>query len=138
MQFDSNAPQWARDLYLQVMLDNGVESPPPLRWRRSKTHRLSSGSTAYNGSRVVVTAGKDRRDQRLVLLHESAHVLTIEDRAHSERFWITAFALYKRYAPNIPQKYVVEREGAYRVEALKVAAAMGVRGAKTALAKRRR
>jgi hypothetical protein len=44
--------------------------------------------------------------------------------------------LYGRYIPNVPRKVILTSEGRYRKMALVVAADMGIRGAKAALARR--
>lgn len=129
------APKWAVDLLARVVEDYGQE-PIDLSWRRSKAHRTSSGLAGGRGPRTIhVTAGTERRDQRLVLLHEIAHILTPKEH-HGPEFWRVAWELFDRYAPNIPRRYILEREGDYRVEALNVAIERGVRGAKTAARKR--
>ena len=138
-------PKWAQDLVLRVALDEGREDIPELTWHRRSVRyrpraphmrewmterpdlqarmdrqaaRLAEGSSgrAWNdGSRVHVTAGTDRTDQKLVLLHELAHWLTPKEH-HSGRFWDTAWRLYRRYG--VPIRYAKLREGAYRKGAL--------------------
>ena len=127
---------------------------PELHWRRAGwrdwtwvCHNVlgtgrpfySSGRTYFSlpkGSkmveRFVVTAGTNRDDQHITLLHEVAHGLT-PGHHHDATFWHTAWDLYLTYAPGVPVRRVLAREGAYRREALVVATELGVRGAVTAL-----
>jgi len=99
----------------------GQGKPVPLftiTWRRSKGYRQSSGRafTPANGRyHLVVTAGTHRLDQKLVVLHELGHILT--GPGHTPTFWDNAWALY-RWA-KLPMTYCKEREGPYKVEALR-------------------
>lgn len=138
------APKWASDLFDQVLADHDATGAARLVWRRAKDQRYSSGSTYMHehdervtDNRAVVSAGSDRTNARLVLLHEIAHVLTPHDRGHGREFWIMAWSLYERYAPRVPRKVILASEGQYREGALRVAVELGIRGAKTALVKRR-
>ena len=135
----AHPPQWAQDLVIRVALDEGCEILPELTWRRSRQALLSSGRASppnhaeikpsggrwlpqkgrykrlLNG-RVVITAGKDRRDQKLVLLHELAHWLSAVYEHHGPTFWDKAWQLYRRYG--VPILYAKQREGTYRKGAL--------------------
>ena len=100
-----------------------VASKPGLQERMdAQTRHLAAGSSGrYYGpwkgriARIHVTAGTDRADQKLVLLHELAHWLTPKDH-HSPRFWDKAWELYRRY--RVPLRYARIREGNYRKGAL--------------------
>lgn len=125
-------PKWATELMAKV-LEEEQAAPVTLVWRRSKTHRIwlyrhddwprrrtsdgaseqSSGHAHPKERRIVVTAGSSRRDQKLVLLHELAHILT--DHHHAACFWDKAWELYRRYG--VPIRYAQKREYAYRKEA---------------------
>jgi len=74
--------------------------------------RGSSGYAAPTANRVHVTAGTDRTDQKLVLLHELAHWLCDVGEHHGARFWDKAWQLYRRY--RVPIRYARKREGNYR------------------------
>ena len=134
-------PKWAQDLVLTVALDAGRDDVPELTWYRagkrkvmysewgfptSRAHKAvktkvlpprrgSSGTAWPTLGRIHVTAGTDRKDQKLVLLHELAHWLTPKDH-HSPRFWDKAWELYRRY--RVPLRYARIREGNYRKGAL--------------------
>jgi hypothetical protein len=108
-------PQWAQDLAIRVALDEGCDTLPELTWRRSRQATHSSGKAIFDG-RVIVTAGKERRDQKLVLLHELAHWLMPDDEHHGPAFWDKVWQLYRRYG--VPLRYAKEREGQYRKGAL--------------------
>lgn len=120
---------------------------PELIWRKSSYHTLSSGH-AQGKAKIVVTAGKDRLDQKLVVLHEIAHTVTeskivymdtsekgllkrfayttikpgskiISKRYyHTDDFWQIAFDLYRQF--RLPMRYCVNREKDYRKNAIKV------------------
>lgn len=103
------APQWATRLVERVCAEYEVPVPP-MTWHRGKS-RWTSGRTWED--RIHVTAGKDAKDRRLVLLHELAHhVLNhtghLKDH-HSARFWTVAFDLYA--AHGIPLRLAAQREG---------------------------
>lgn len=109
------APQWAQNLLLRALLywqeQHGGDVPlPELRWRRRRG--LLSSGREYLQSRIIITAGTDRRDQKLVLLHETAHALAPMPEAHSATFWDIAWELY-RWA-RLPLRYAREREALYR------------------------
>ena len=104
-------PTWAQDLAIRVALDEGRDELPTLQWRRSKYGPFSTGTTYTEAQRIVVTAGKDRKDQKLVLLHELAHWLT-PGQNHGPAFWDQAWRLYRRYG--VPLRYAKLRERFYR------------------------
>ena len=107
-----SAPLWAQRLVERVIIAEDLDDPPTLIWRRSKRNKQSSGRTyiVKRPGRIVITAGTLRRDQRLVLLHELAHHVTLE--LHTPTFWAKAWELYRRY--QVPIRYALQREGTYR------------------------
>ena len=110
-------PEWVRELVAKVCLDYGHgELQPEILWRW-KFRRSSSGFAYNKENRISITAGKDRDDQRLVLLHELAHWLRPTGEHHSSQFWDLAFNLYRNYGVKIT--YAVNREKHYRKEAFK-------------------
>ena len=111
------APKWASALVCRVAEDEGIAVPPRLTWRRSRTGWLSSGHTKSDLRKphITVTAGKSRKDQKLVLLHELAHWLAGPDAHHGARFWDQAWTLYRRY--KVPLRMALQRERTYRKEA---------------------
>jgi len=111
------APRWAQDLAIRVALDEGRDDLPDLTWRRGRRHVMSSGHVKHlaDGGGVTITTGRDRRDQRLVLLHEMAHWLTPGE-YHGPVFWDKAWELYRRYG--VPIRYALARERGYRRGAL--------------------
>jgi len=120
------APKWAQDLVLRVALDEEKDDVPNLGWwraRKRKTwaglrpaHAMSSGRSWPTKNRIHVTAGTDRKDQKLVLLHELAHWLSPPTEHHGPTFWDTAWRLYRTY--KVPLTYAKVREGNYRKGAL--------------------
>jgi hypothetical protein len=141
----------------QISIEQGLHKPE-LVWRRAgvrgnvyyrhmpdgtiirvepKRPTLSSGSTRHDRSRIVVTAGSDRSDQRSVLIHEMAHVAVGGPEWHGAAFYRVAWRYWGLYAPSISTRTLLKREGAYMTTALKVAQELGLHGAKTALANKR-
>jgi hypothetical protein len=115
-------PQWAQGLIIQVAIDEGRETLPHVIWWRRRggspwTRKFSSGRGGppvagnMTGS-IHITAGSDRKDQKLVLLHELAHWLMPPQEHHGARFWDKAWQLYRRYG--VPIRYAKAREAQYR------------------------
>ncbi len=135
------APAWAVRMMAEVLCDAGETQPVELFWRQSRpnAHRNarahSSGRAMLTRRRIAITAGTERDEQQIVLLHEIAHIVS-DDHTHGDGFYRVAWSIYLRYLPNIPRKRLLQVEGSYRKEALVVAADMGIRGAKSALARR--
>jgi hypothetical protein len=134
------APAWALDLLETVCADATVDAPR-LAWRR-RTGEHSTGVTRRHDGIVAVRAGSDELDQRLTLLHELAHWLSPAPRHrrgravhHGRAFYAVAFELYRRHG--IPDADALRLEsGRYRTS-LRHAVALGVAGAKVALAEHR-
>jgi hypothetical protein len=109
-QNSPNVPVWVQKMINQTAKDWSVPVPP-IKWRRSKINNWSSGRTFHH--RIVVTAGKDRQDQKLVLLHELAHWIMKhgpepDGWGHTAAFWRVAFDLF---AEHKLIKYATSREG---------------------------
>jgi len=117
-------PRWALDLAAEVARDEGRDAPPKITWWRRKDI-LSSGREFDGDNRVHVTAGTLRRDQKRALLHELAHWLCPAKENHGPLFWDTAWRLFLRY--KMPIGETLEREGAYRHEAIEAARRAGIR-----------
>ena len=86
------APKWAQDLVIKVALESGLNDLPDLIWRRSDRkytggvyHRQRILPYQPRPPRIVITAGHDRIDQKLALLHELAHWISNE--GHTPRFY---------------------------------------------------
>src|SRR6266540_652846 len=127
-------PGWAIDLTLKVARAAERMDVPVVTWRlrhRNPRRRawgrgkiIVPPATHSSGrcypARIVITAGRSLKDQRLVLLHELAHWLAPTGEHHSESFWERAWALYRLYGVDLA--YARKREGDYRKLALKVGA----------------
>jgi hypothetical protein len=104
-------PKWAQDLILDTLLylqSRGYpDAIPEIRWRHSSYHKLSSG-VCYQHNHITITAGKDRRDQKLVLLHELAHWVLPDKEHHGDAFWRLAFELYR--VNKLPIRVCINRE----------------------------
>jgi hypothetical protein len=131
-------PAWAAALVELVCAEAGVTSPRLL-WRR-RSGVPSTGVARRGDATITVRAGSDPVDQRLTLLHELAHWLTPPARRrraphHGAAFYATAFALYRRHG--IADADALRLEAARYPSALRHGAALGVPGARAALAERR-
>ena len=126
-----NTPNWASNLLKEVLKDYHCNRKPELNWRHSHSkkgewsekyqcfmgHRQKSllSSGCCNKTRIAITTGSSRKDQKLVLLHEIAHWLMPQGEHHGKAFWDLAFDLYRKY--KIPMYYALNREKDYRKEA---------------------
>lgn len=129
----SRAP-WER----MTWKERGLVSGDPERAAKLQRRPTRSSGVAYPGSdRLVVTAGSELVDQRLVLLHELAHLLVGPGHHHDRTFWRRAWGLYLADG-QVSVAYALHREGAYREMALRVAVTLGLPGAAVSLAARRR
>ncbi len=137
MEVAGPAPKWATDLLLHIADDLGPRyRVRRLEWSRYKsTH---SGGMAYSGRRIRMRAGSDRQEQRIVLLHELAHVAASITANHDREMYRIAWHLWRTYAPGIKVQTIFEREGQYRTTCLSVAKELGIRGARAALSERRK
>ena len=106
-------PKWAQDLVIQVCLKYDKEDLPEIVWHQAEKLQ-SSGRAWYDKNKIVITAGHNRIDQKLVLLHELSHLLVRGH--HSAHFWDVAWELY-RWA-RLPILATKKREGEYRKGAL--------------------
>lgn len=121
-------PKWAADIVRDVCFLADVEEPRVV-WRRVK--RVSSSGRSWSAedeherAHLAVSAGTDRTDAKLVLLHELAHWTGAKDETHSAAFWDRAWALYRYYG--VPVRVAVAREGAYKAGAIAGARRAGIR-----------
>ena len=139
----ADVPAWARDLVLRTCADAGV-AEPRVAWRH-RDRVSSSGVTRREPGTISLVAGTDERDQRLTLLHELAHWLTLpagpkrargRARHHDAGFYSVAFALYRRH--EIPDAVAVAGEAARYPSSLRHARRLGIAGAEEAWRLRRR
>ncbi len=105
-----NIPKWAQELTINTIIhlqSKGYKSElPELKWRHGK-HRSSSGICCQH-DHITITAGHDRKDSKLVLLHELAHWVLPDNEHHGDNFWRLAFDLYK--FNGLPVRYCINRE----------------------------
>jgi hypothetical protein len=132
-----NAPEWASELFVKVCKDYGRGLPSTFIWK-NRSGKYSSGVTrptwytslkktkagkyvkVHHYGEVCVRAGSSEEDQRLVLLHETAHHLvsrakTSRGQGHTMKFWKTAFELYDNYG--VDMDYAYKREKGYKAKA---------------------
>ena len=124
-----NKPQWVNDLVAQVVKDYQCQKSLTINWRR--THKRKRETITWQGENIQtfrdkpfessghchseeisITAGKSRKDQKLVLLHELAHWLMPTGEHHGKAFWDLAFELYRKYG--IPMYYALRREDEWK------------------------
>ena len=135
-------PNWAQNLTLEAILylqAKGYKAElPDINWRHGSASYSSGHAT--NKEKITITAGKNRLDQKLVLLHEIAHTATdneikywnierakkagwhfekepiepiiIKQVCHTDKFWDTAWDLYRQFG--LPIRYCLNREKGYR------------------------
>lgn len=135
-------PKWATDLVERACADRPGQRPiivwrprnaVPAGWENVRKRRLIAGewldtrtdmSGGYRmGDLLVVYHGRNRQDQKLVLLHELAHWMTNE--SHTPRFWDQAWALYRTYMPRSIQ-HAIDSETNYKKGALHAAVRAGI------------
>ncbi len=132
----AEVPAWASELVVLTCAEAGV-APPRLAWR-IRERVASSGVTRRGTGSISVVAGTDVLDQRITLLHELAHWLTLPAvRArrgrvphHDASFYRAAFALYARHG--VRADTALAAEGARYPSSLGHARALGVEGAEQA------
>jgi hypothetical protein len=132
-----SAPAWADALVATVCAEASV-GPPRLAWRRRAAER-STGVARRAAGMIAVRAGTDPLDQRLTLLHELAHWLAPPPRRrgaahHGRAFYRIAFDLYRRHG--LTDEDALRLESTRYPSALRHATALGVPGARAALAER--
>lgn len=98
----AEVPAWARELVATTCAEAGV-APPRVSWRL-RDRVASSGVTRRTSGSVSVAAGSDPLDQRITLLHELAHWLTLPATRqgrrmahHDASFYRVAYRLYARH-----------------------------------------
>ncbi len=124
-----NTPNWAHELIVDAvkyLQSEGYKCRMPVVEWRSKPYRHDSSGACYP-NHISITAGKSKRDCKLVILHELAHwALPFNHRTfdwvfplrntghvgHTPKFWDTAWKLY--LWAGLPEKYCLERERNYR------------------------
>jgi hypothetical protein len=97
-----DAPRWARNLLKRIAADYAVHEPA-LHWRnRRRPDWSSAGSCALDCTTVTVTAGTDKMDSRITLVHEMAHQILLCTKSwyrgeHSAPFYAFLWTLFRRY-----------------------------------------
>jgi hypothetical protein len=116
------APAWAQKLAAEVAASHD-KVPPSIVWvRRNRTE--SSGMAYVTLNKVVIQAGTDPLDLKLVVLHELAHCLLPNSEKHGPRFWDKAFELFQHYG--LKPDHFIERSLAYKAGALAAAKRAGL------------
>ncbi len=133
-------PAWAVELVETVCVAASM-APPRLSWR-SRQGEQSTGVARRQVGTISVRAGSDPLDQRLTLLHELAHWLTVPVRRRGRRtahhdlaFYRIAFELYRRHG--LTDADALRLEASHYPSSLGHAAKLGVPGAALALRARR-
>jgi hypothetical protein len=129
----AEVPTWAATLVADACREAGAE-PPRLSWRL-RDRPASSGVTRMASRSISLVAGTDALDQRITLLHELAHWLTLPTVRQSRRrtphhdatFYRAAFGLYRRHG--IPDAAALAAEAMRYPSSLGHARRLGVAGA---------
>lgn len=112
-------PKWAQELLLEALeyceLKGFTIPPINLIWK-NKQRRGSSGVWYCDKNEIHITAGRERRDCKLVLLHEATHSVLPRYEFHSKQFWGLAWELYRYF--KLPIRYCLSRERDYRKSSL--------------------
>lgn len=137
MKTIGNPPEWATELFTTVCKDYNRGLPSQFVWKNAnrsgssgvhkpgwgKRYRMTKGgklkATNWWGE-IIVRAGSDIQDQKLVLLHELAHHVAARSKTrrhhgHTIRFWKLAFEFYDRYG--VDMEYAYDREKNYKAKA---------------------
>lgn len=133
-------PEWAQDLAHRVLDDAGYGQLCRIEWRWGDPRPKSWAEPERR--RVVIRAPSDRGHAALAstLLHELAHLVLPPKEGHSRRFWEHFYGLVERYGAGggcpltSEDAYLLSRH--YKVKAIKVAAELGVAGARRDLLER--
>jgi predicted metal-dependent hydrolase len=131
-KYNMKIPNWVNLLLEQVAKEYPRMILPNIIWRHyhnkyipskvvgqySRVKNLSEQSSGHcNYSKgITITAGRLRKDQKLVLLHELAHWILPAGENHSKDFWDLAFEIYRKF--KVPMYYALNREKDYRKEAV--------------------
>ena len=137
----AEVPAWAAELVAATCAQAEL-ARPRLTWRR-RDRPASSGVTRRGDGSISLVAGTDALDQRITLLHELAHWLTLpavrrsrgRTPHHDAAFYRAAFTLYRRHG--VPDAAALEAEGARYPSSLRHARALGIPGAERAWRERR-
>jgi hypothetical protein len=111
-------PAWAEKLTVDAgdyLISKGYEFNHTVtyNWRKGKS--INTSGTCWP-DHIAITQGKNRTDAKMVLLHELAHWVN-PGQHHNEKFWLTAWDLYRHF--KIPIRHCLKREKNYRKGALK-------------------
>ncbi|KKN18478.1 hypothetical protein LCGC14_0955360 [marine sediment metagenome] len=115
-------PQWATELAREVTDAEGTRMPT-IDWREDGSMYTGGRTWTFRG-RILINAGTDLADQKLVLLHELAHAVLPPHVNHSARFWATAFRLYREHGLDLKDSW--QRERSYKQQATRAAARAGL------------
>ena len=133
---DDSAPRWARLLLASICTQYRVVRPV-LRWRLQAGastgpcavwQRLGSYKEKSTPPTIIVYAGTNHLENRMTLLHETAHHLAYVRKGligHREGFWIYCWQLY--HAHRVPLHEAVLSEFGYMARAETVLHSMGIR-----------
>jgi hypothetical protein len=128
----AEVPAWARELVAVTCAEAGL-ARPRVTWRL-RDRVASSGVTRRSSGSISVAAGTDPLDQRITLLHELAHWLTLPATRprrgrvahHDVTFYRAAFGLYARHGVT---SAALAAEGIRYPSSLRHARTLGVPGA---------
>lgn len=94
-------PKWAQKIIREVSREYHLA--PSVNWRWAKNRSHSTGTAYWARQHIAITAGQGWNvgavlfGQKLVLLHELAHLIAGQKANHSPEFYRIAFTLYRQY-----------------------------------------
>lgn len=104
-------PRWAVELAVRASRAFSSAPPDEISWRWTR-YTKSSGSYVRERKRIHISAGADRRDQRYLVLHETAHHILRQaggdrSRCHGPDYWSVCLELCRKF--RVPVRYVGKR-----------------------------
>lgn len=125
----SKPPLWATRIAATVAQEEGIEEPTIV-WRRRGRKKYATmqglvwrqppGSSGRAGKdRILVTAGADSQDRRLVFYHELVHYVELaqgDPSPHDADFFSKVFGYVKRFG-YCTMRHAKQSEFSYRVAA---------------------
>ncbi len=159
-KWSSKTPEWVQPMVDEACASQGVPSPAlvevwtnrvdPAKWATGRYFSMYRGrayrderSFQHTGNRLYVVFGTDDADNRVAVLHETAHHIRAQKvghrAGHDAGMWRIAWTLYQLFDGRDGHAIVADalvREPRYKAGAGDVAISMGIPGAIAEVAKR--
>lgn len=89
-------PSWALEIIEEAIQDYDL-GWVEVNWRNSHQHPWSSSGRAWGRHKINILASKKPTEQKVVLLHELAHLIVSPNNKHDDQFWDTMLILCRKY-----------------------------------------